>query len=108
MLSEKEFYLFNKDELIKHLGFSTNDGLIPREIRRRQFKYGENKLQENKKNGIARIFINQFKDFMILVLMIATCLSFVMGEVSDGITISAIVLLNGILGFIQEYRAEKS
>lgn len=108
MLADREFYLLNKDELVEYFDFSLEKGLISREIRRRQLQYGENSLRENNKKGFITILLNQFKDFMIMVLMVATCLSFLMGEIGDGITIFAIIILNGILGFIQEYRAEKS
>lgn len=108
MLDEKEFYLLNRDELIEYLDFSSEKGLMSREIRRRQLQYGENRIKENNGKGVISIFLNQFKDFMIMVLMVATCLSFLMGEIGDGITIFAIIILNGIMGFVQEYRAEKS
>lgn len=108
MLAEKEYYLLNQDELIDYFGFSLMDGLSTREIRKRQLQYGRNRLVRSSRKGIISIFIDQFRDFMIIVLMAATCLSFLMGEMSDGITISAIIIINGIMGFIQEYRAERS
>ncbi|QTL98136.1 calcium-translocating P-type ATPase, PMCA-type [Iocasia frigidifontis] len=108
MLAEKEYYLLNQEELIDYFGFSLTDGLSTREIRKRQLQYGRNRLITSNSKGIVSIFIDQFRDFMIIVLMAATCLSFLMGEISDGITIFAIIIINGIMGFIQEYRAERS
>ncbi|AZO95198.1 calcium-translocating P-type ATPase, SERCA-type [Halocella sp. SP3-1] len=108
MLAEKEYYLLNQEELIDCFGFSLTDGLSTREIRKRQLQCGRNRLVTSSSKGILSIFIDQFRDFMIIVLMAATCLSFLMGEISDGITIFAIIIINGIMGFIQEYRAERS
>ncbi len=108
MTVEQEYYLLNKEELIDHFNFSFERGISSREVRKRQYEYGKNKLRETNKKNVLSIFFDQFKDFMIIVLMIATCLSFVMGEFSDGFTIFAIIVLNGIMGFVQEYRAEKS
>src|SRR5690554_6528234 len=104
----KEFYLLDKDELKDHLYFSEEEGLSSREARRRLSQFGENKIKERKKRSLLSIFIDQFRDFLIVVLLVATGLSFLMGEFTDGLTIFAIVILNGFMGFIQEYRAEKS
>ncbi|MFW6287638.1 MAG: cation-translocating P-type ATPase, partial [bacterium] len=108
MAVEREYYLLNREELINQFDLSLERGLTSREARRRQYEYGRNQLVETNSKNFFTIFFDQFKDFMIIVLMIATCLSFLMGEFSDGFTIFAIIILNGIMGFIQEYRAEKS
>ena len=71
-------------------------------------KYGENVLSSDKKVHPLKIFAGQFKDFMIMVLLASTVLSVAMGETFEAITIIAIVLLNAMLGFIQEYRTEKT
>ncbi len=69
---------------------------------------GENRLQEEKKAGIAGLFFSQFKDMMILILAVATLVSAWMGETAEAITIIAIVLLNAVMGFLQEYKTEKT
>lgn len=71
-------------------------------------KHGENVLSSDKKVHPLKIFAGQFKDFMIMVLLASTALSVAMGETFEAITIIAIVLLNALLGFIQEYRTEKT
>ncbi len=71
-------------------------------------KHGENVLATDKKIHPLKIFAGQFKDFMILILLVSTVLSVLMGETFEAITIIAIVLLNAVLGFIQEYRTEKT
>ena len=83
-------------------------GLDEKEALSRLGKYGENVLTSDKKVHPLKIFVGQFKDFMILVLLVSTALSVMMGETFEAITIISIVLLNAILGFAQEYRTEKT
>lgn len=83
-------------------------GLTSKKHLQRLKKDGENVLE--KKAGVSPlgIFISQFKDAMVLILLMATLISGILGEFYDGITIIIIILLNAILGFIQEFKAEKS
>lgn len=83
-------------------------GLTSLEAERRLKKYGLNQLKNNKKVSPVKIFLSQFNDFIIWVLMGATIISGLMGERADAITILIIVIMNGILGFIQEFKTEKS
>jgi P-type Ca2+ transporter type 2C len=69
---------------------------------------GPNELQEGKKKSIAGILLAQFKDVMILILLAAAIISGIIGDLADTIVILIIVLLNAIIGFFQEYRAEKA
>ena len=69
---------------------------------------GPNQLAETKKKGAAGIFLSQFKDLMILILAVATLLSALLGETTEAVTIIAIVLLNAVMGFLQEYRTERT
>lgn len=81
-------------------------GLSEKEAADRLKAEGENVLEEGKRAGPLAIFIGQFKDVMVLILLAATVVSVLLGEISDAVTIILIVLLNAILGFIQEYRTE--
>lgn len=83
-------------------------GLTTREAEERFRKNGANKLSEKKKASPLLIFAGQFKDAMVMILLAATTISLVMGEIYDAITIIVIVILNALLGFIQEYRTEKT
>lgn len=83
-------------------------GLSDTEAEKRLKKDGENKLAENKKSSPVKIFAGQFKDTMVLVLLAATAVSAVMGEFWDALIIIIIVILNAVLGFVQEYRTEKT
>ena len=84
-----------------------NRGLSEKQALAQLRKYGENVLSSDKKVHPLKIFAGQFKDFMIMVLLASTVLSVIMGETFEAITIIAIVLLNALLGFVQEYRTEK-
>ena len=83
-------------------------GLSEEQARKNQLRYGTNELQKGKKTMPIKIFLDQFKDVLTLTLIAAMVLSAFLGEYSDAITVMAIVIMNGILGFIQEYKTEKS
>lgn len=83
-------------------------GLSAEEADTRLKKYGFNKLENKKKVSALQIFFSQFNDFITWILIAATLISGLMGEKADAITIFIIVIMNGILGFIQEYRTERS
>ncbi len=87
---------------------STYEGLSAGEAVDRLERYGLNVLQEMKQKTTLIMFIDQFKDFMILVLIAAAIIAGVIGEPSDTIAIIIIIVLNAIIGFAQEYRAQKA
>lgn len=86
----------------------SSPGLSSEEAAKRLVQNGPNALAEKKKSQPVHIFFSQFKDIMVIILLIATGISVLLGEVYDAVTIILIVLLNAILGFIQEYRTEKT
>lgn len=90
------------DNLTKDIGLSTKTA---QEL---LHSNGKNELLNKKRAGILTIFAGQFRDMMIMILLIATAISALMGEVYDAITIVSIVFLNALLGFIQEYRTERT
>ena len=108
------WHMLKTEEVVSRLQTSTKMGLADNEITIRKEKYGANKLQEKKKENIAIKFIKQFNDFMIIILIIASIISaftsYMQGENDyvDSIIIIAIVILNAIMGLVQEARAEKS
>ncbi len=87
---------------------STLRGLTAEEAQARLKAHGPNELVEKKKKKPLMMFLDQFKDFMILVLLAAAIISGIIGEPADTAAILVIVLLNAVLGFTQEYRAEKA
>jgi len=87
---------------------SSPEGLDTVEVATLQQQYGPNELQQAAKKPPWLMFLLQFKDFMIIVLIVAAILSGLVGDLSDTIIILVIVLLNAVVGFVQEYRAEKA
>lgn len=107
-MEQKNWHQRSGEELLERFGVSREQGLTEEEARRRQEQSGWNELQEMQRVSPLLLFLNQFKDFMMLVLMAATLISGLLGEYLDAVTIIAIIILNGVLGFIQEFRAERS
>ena len=83
-------------------------GLTTKEAEKRIKSFGLNELKHKSKASPFKIFLSQFNDFMVWVLIAATIISGFMGDKADAITILIIVIINAILGFIQEFRTEKS
>ena len=85
-----------------------HNGLSEKEAKQKLKKYGPNTLTEKRKISAFKILFNQFSDFMVLILLASTAISMFMGEITEAITIIAIVVVNAILGFIQEFKTEKT
>ena len=81
-------------------------GLTENEAAEKLKTEGENVLGDSKKTGAVKIFLGQFRDIMVMILLGATVISLLLGEISDAVTIILIVLLDAILGFVQEFRTE--
>ncbi|TNF52070.1 calcium-translocating P-type ATPase, PMCA-type, partial [bacterium] len=101
------FHLKSPEEVIRYLKSSLH-GLSSEEALIRLHQYGLNELKEIKKRTLFMMFLDQFKDFMIMVLIAAAVISGIIGELVDTLAIVVIVILNALIGFIQEYRAEKA
>lgn len=85
-----------------------NLGLSQKQADRLLFEHGPNRLEAGKKISMLKIFGGQFKDLMIMILLASTVISVMMGEITEAIAIIVIVLLNAVLGFIQEFRTERT
>ncbi|MES5395192.1 calcium-translocating P-type ATPase, SERCA-type [Bacillus amyloliquefaciens] len=103
-----KFHEMGQTDLLKATNTSIKQGLTEKEVKKRLEKHGPNELQEGKRTPAIVVFFAQFKDFMVLVLLVATLISGFLGEYVDAVAIMAIVFVNGVLGFFQERRAEKS
>ncbi|WP_277630879.1 calcium-translocating P-type ATPase, PMCA-type [Atopococcus tabaci] len=105
-LNEAFFTLEEKDIMDK-LGTS-REGLSSDEVQRRLEQYGHNQLQEEEQKGLIAKFFDQFKDFMIIVLLVAALVSAAFGDVADAVIILLVVVLNAVMGVFQENKAEQA
>nr|WP_156919506.1 cation-translocating P-type ATPase [Atopobacter phocae] len=101
------YHTMPEDDVLSKLNTSM-EGLSEREVGTRRDIHGENVLEAKKQKTTLQKFLNQFKDFMIIILLIAAGVSAVLGEVTDGIIILLVVLLNALLGVFQENKAEEA
>lgn len=108
------WYTKKIEEVARELRTNLKIGLKESDVQEREKQFGKNKIKENKKEGLFIKFIKQFNDFMIIILIIAAIVSAVVsymegtGDYLDSVIIIAIVIFNGIMGLIQETKAEKS
>jgi Ca2+-transporting ATPase len=106
-MSNKPWYTFSESNIYSELKTS-KDGITSAEATERIKTYGLNELTKKKENTALKILIGQFKSFLVGLLVIAMIVSYLIGEHIDAYVIGIIVILNALLGFIQEYRADKA
>ncbi len=98
----------SQDEVLKEFGVNPVVGLTETEARTRLEKYGWNKLKGKAKKSILSLFLSQMKDMLIYVLLAAAVITLIIGEIADSIIILLVIILNAVIGVIQEYKAEKA
>lgn len=103
----KSFQVMDEEELLNELDTSLN-GLTSDEVVNRKEKYGINELPRKKKDSIPKIFIMQFANSITIIMIVAAILSFIIHEVTDAVAIVFIIMVDAIMGTIQEWRANKS
>lgn len=103
----KQYYLQTKDEVLKEFKTSS-DGLSTKQAEENLAKYGKNALVEGKKKTAFQVFLEQFKDLMVIILIIAAVISAFTGDLESTLVIIAVLILNAILGTVQHVKAEKS
>ena len=96
------------DETLKTLNSDANKGLTEEEAKKRNLKFGLNELVEKEKPGPIRLFLGQFKEILIVILIFAAIAAYYVGDTIDAVVILIVVVINAVVGFIQEYRAEKA
>ncbi len=96
------------EEVLEDLRVNQEEGLSEAEVQKRREKYGENKLPERGGASPVWLFIKQFKDFLIFILFLAAGISWYAGQMANVYIILGVILFNAIMGFVQEYRAEKA
>lgn len=101
-----EWYSLSSKEVLKKLA-SSQKGLTDKEVLRRYDKYGKNILKDVKKSGKFSLLMKQFNSLLIYILILAALVSGFLGHLIDAIVIGSIVLINAVIGFVQEYKAEE-
>jgi len=102
------WHLLGSDEAAQQLETNPHSGLSAAAAAKRLAHYGPNSLQEKSARPTWRMLLDQFTDFMIIVLIAAAIISGIVGDVQDTIAIIVIIILNAAIGFVQEYRAEQA
>ena len=105
-MDSEKWYQKNLDSIVQE--FDVEKGLTDEQVKLNREKYGLNKLDEGKKDSLLKLFLKQFNNSMIIILIIASIISFFLDEKADAMIILAIVVLNAILGVLQEDKAEKA
>ena len=107
MSKEKPIWQKNRMELFRDYS-SSEAGLTDAEAKKRLEQYGPNELQEGKRKSVLRIFLEQFADFTVIILIIAAIISGITGSLESTIVIVAVITMNAILGTVQTVRASAS
>ena len=103
----KQFFNKPANEVLKNFA-TTTEGLTDNEVKAKREKYGYNALNEKKKKSTIQVFFEQFKDLLVIILIIAGIVSMTTGNIESTIVIFAVIILNSILGTIQHIKAEQS
>ncbi len=103
-----DFYRLDADAAVTQLNSDAKNGLAPDDIRQRRGEYGANKLPSSEQVNLIALVIGQFKNVLVIVLILAAVISLFLGDVKDVIVILAIVVANAGLGTYQEYQAEQA
>lgn len=104
----KHWWLQSNQEIHRNLNTDLDRGLNPNEAQKRLEKFGPNQLTDTKKTSSLHLLLDQFSNFIVWILIAAAIIAGILGEWVDSIAIIAIIILNALLGFFHEYRAEKS
>ena len=102
-----EHYQKSSEEVMNTLGV-TDKGLTSDEVQKRHEQFGFNELAEGKRKSTLQVFLEQFKDFLVIILIVAALISAFLGEIESTAVIMVVVILNAILGTVQHVKAEQS
>jgi Ca2+-transporting ATPase len=106
---QKLWHSKQTNEIVSELGTNTSSGLSSSDAEKRVHDFGYNEIKEKGKKKPIMVFLSQFNDFMIWILIAAAFISgIVVREITDAIVILIILIINAVLGFVQEFRAEKA
>ena len=103
----KHFFQQTTEEVLSNLG-TTTDGLNDAKVEEQRAAYGRNELEEKKSKNVFQVFLMQFLDLLVIILIAAAIISLVTGNYESTIVILVVIILNAILGTVQHFKAEKS
>ena len=104
----KAYYRESKEEVLKDLGANEQQGLTNKAAQEKLAQVGQNALVEGKKKSVVEVFLEQFKDLMVIILIVAAVISAFTGNLESTAVIIVVLILNAILGTVQHVKAEKS
>lgn len=105
-MSEDNYYRQKTKEIFEKLN-TGEDGISAQEAKKRLEQYGENELETGRKTSVWILFFEQFKDVLMILLLVAAGMSFIIQNYRDAVVMLIITIINGIIGFFQEYKAEQ-
>lgn len=105
---KNDIFKYDYNKILDDLEVKKDKGLSQKEAEKRFKKYGPNSLKQSSQVSPLQIFIDQFKNILVILLLIASGFSFFIGDTVEAIAIGAVIILNALFGFVTEYRAEKS
>jgi Ca2+-transporting ATPase len=107
-INQHHWHTLSADEVAQRLETNHQTGLSAAQVAERMARHGPNALHEKRRRSPWRMLLDQFTEFMIMVLIVAAIISGFVGDVGDTIFIIVIVILNAVVGFVQEFRAERA
>ena len=102
------YYNQTTDSVLKALETSRENGLRQEQVDENRIKYGANAIEEEKKQSVISVFLGQFKDLLVIILIAASIISAFTGNLESTIVILAVITMNAVLGTVQHIKAEKS
>ncbi len=102
------YFKMETDDVLKSLEVSRQSGLTDDRVAKNREKYGKNRIEEEKPKSIFKVFLEQFADLLVIILIVAAAISMFTGNVDSSIVIFAVITMNAILGTVQHIKAQKS
>jgi Ca2+-transporting ATPase len=108
LMDKQQWHTYSIEETAEKLDTDLKSGIQESVVQQRLEEYGKNELEEKKGRNPIKIFLMQFTSTIVIVLLVAAVITGIIGELRDTIVISIILIINALIGFSQEYRAEKA
>ena len=103
----KDYYNYEKEKILNEFETQKN-GISSKEAVKRLEKYGKNEIQEGEKKSVLKIFLEQYTDFLVIILIAAAVISAFLGDIESSAVIFVVITMNAILGTVQQIKADKS